>query len=289
MVPFYENRTGDLHVSRLENLNFLPHLHAQLELLYVEDGEIEITVNGLTRLLKSGDLAVSFPNSVHSYHTPDRPAGMHCILVIINLSLTGDFSHTLMKYHPPEPFLYRDQLHRDVPYAIYTLMEEWGGVTDRSVCPPVCKAYAQMIISRLFQQMELIANTDANYFDILYQIISFINENFMQPLSLQRLSKALGVGRYRVSRIFSDKINVRFSDYVNGIRVYRACSLLLGTNKNITQIAYDCGFQSARTFDRAFHKAYGLSPREYRDAQGTNELPHEGAPPGGNSAAQREK
>lgn len=265
MIPFYENRVEDLLIIRENNLDFLPHLHAQLELLYVEDGEIEITVNGCTQLLKSGDLSVSFPNSVHSYYTPKDQTDMHCILVILNLTLAGDFINTLIRFHPKDPFINRDQLHKDVPYAINTMIDEYNQAPDRTVCSPICKAYSQIIISRLVQQIELITNTDANYFDIIYKIMHFINENYMQPLSLEDMSRALGVGKYHLSRVFSDKINVSFSDYLNGIRVSWARNMLSNTNKNITQIAYDCGFQSIRTFNRAFFKVYNVSPREFRN------------------------
>lgn len=270
MIPFYENRVEDLLIYRSKNLDFLPHLHSQLELMYVEDGEIETTVNGCTRRLKSGDLSVVFPNSVHSYHTPPEQTDMHCMIVILNLALAGDFINTFLKFHPKDPFVSGDLLHQDVPYALNTLMDETGGAPDRLVCSPICKAYVQIIISRLLQRMELIPNTDANYFDILYKIIHFINENYMQPLTLGDLSQTLGVGKYHLSRIFSDRINVSFSNYINGIRVSRARNLLFNTNTNITQIAYDCGFQSVRTFNRAFYKVYQVSPRAFRNLQETS-------------------
>ncbi|WP_024834546.1 AraC family transcriptional regulator [Ruminiclostridium josui] len=267
MIPFYENRVEDLLVFRENGLDFLPHLHAQFELLYVEDGEIEITVNGCTGLLKKGDLSISFPNSVHSYRTPTNQENMNCIVVILNLALAGDFINTLLKFHPKEPFISSVNLHKDVPYAINTLFEEYNHARSNPVCTPICKAYIQIIISRLLQQVELIANTDVNYFDIIFDIINYINENYMQPISLNDMSRALGVGKYHLSRVFSDKINVSFSDYINGIRVSWARNMLLNTNKNITQIAYDCGFQSIRTFNRAFSKVYLVSPREFRKSQ----------------------
>ncbi len=266
LIPFYENRVGDLLIFREDGLDFLPHLHAQLELLYVEEGEIEITVNGCTHLMKKGGLCVLFPNSVHSYHTPPQER-MNCIIVILNLALAGDFINTLLKFHPKDPFINRENLHKDVPYAIDTLCEEYTHVGNQPVCTPICKAYIQIIISRLLQQVELVTNTDVNYFDIIFDIINYINENYMQPISLNDMSRALGVGKYHLSRVFSDKINVSFSDYINGIRVSWARNMLLNTNKNITQIAYDCGFQSIRTFNRAFSKVYFISPRDFRKSQ----------------------
>ncbi len=267
MIPFYENRMGDLLIFRTENLDFMPHLHAQFELLYVEDGEIENTINGCKQLLKCGDLSVTFPNSVHSYHTPADITNSRCIIALINLNLAGDFVNTLIKFHPRNPFVSGNQIHKDIPYAINVLMEECNGVTDRPVYSPISKAYTQIIISRLLQNMELVKNTDANYFNIIYKIIYFINENYMQPLSLSMMSKALGVGKNYLSKVFSDKINVSFNDYLNGIRACQARNMLLNTNNSITQIAYDCGFQSIRTFNRVFQKVYNVSPRAIRKTQ----------------------
>jgi hypothetical protein len=121
--------------------------------------------------LKSGVLSVSFPNSVHSYHTPTDQTNTHCMIIILNLTLMGDFINTLLKFHPKDPFVNRDQLHKDVPYAINTLIEEYNYAPDRPVCSPICKAYTQIIISRLLQQMELPTNIDANFFDIMITLI----------------------------------------------------------------------------------------------------------------------
>ena len=267
MLPFYENRIEDLLIIRESNFDFLPHLHAQLELLYVENGEIENTVNGCIRLLKRGDVSIAFPNCVHSYHTPAGQENANCVILILNLNLAGDLLNVLLKSHPKDPFVNRDKLHKDVPYAINALIEEYNSASDRPIYLPVCKAYTQVLISRLMQQMELVANTDANYFDIIYKVICYINENYMQPLSLTDVSRSLGVGKYHLSRLFSDKIHVSFSDYINGIRVGWARNMLFDTDISITQIAYDCGFQSIRTFNRTFQKVCGISPRVFRNTQ----------------------
>lgn len=267
MIPFYENRAGDLLIFRSENLDFMPHLHAQLELMYVEDGEIENTINGCGKLLKSGDVSITFPNSVHSYHIPTGQPDTHCIVLLLRPDLVADSVNTLLKFHPQNPFVGGGRLHKDVPYVIHALLEEFDRKTDFPACSQVCKAYSHIIVARLLQNLELIANTDGNYYDIIYKTICFIGQNYMQPLSLESVSRALGVGKYYLSRVFSDKIKVGFSDYINGIRVYRARNMLSGTDKNITRIAYDCGFQSIRTFNRAFQKVYNVSPRELRNAR----------------------
>lgn len=267
MIPFYENRTADLQAGRSEGMDFLPHFHGQLELLYVEDGEVEVTISGCTRTVTGGELAVAFPNSVHSYRTPKEQQSVHCMMNIINLPLAGDYINTFLKFHPKVPFIAKERLHKDVPYAMRTLLEECAVARPGAVSSSICKAYTQILISRLLPELDFIPNTDANFFNITYQIIQFMNENFTQPISLEDLSKSLGVSKYHLSRVFSDKINVSFNDYLNGLRAGFARNLLAGTGRSVTEIAYDCGFQSVRTFNRAFQKIYAESPRKYRNTQ----------------------
>ena len=57
-------------------------------------------------------------------------------------------------------------------------------------------------------------------------------------------------------------MNISFTDFVNGLRIEHACSLL-ENDTNITETAFSSGFSSIRTFNRAFAKSMGMSPREY--------------------------
>ena len=55
-----------------------------------------------------------------------------------------------------------------------------------------------------------------------------------------------------------------FNDYVNTYRFNTASEMLITTDASITEIAYESGFQSIRSFNNTFKKLSGLSPSEYR-------------------------
>ena len=74
----------------------------------------------------------------------------------------------------------------------------------------------------------------------------------------------LGISKYVLSRLFAKTFHCNFASYVNGIRLNYAISMLDGTNKPITTICYDSGFESQRTFNRVFKERYRVTPREYR-------------------------
>lgn len=259
MIPFYQSHHFDLdsHIGTM--LNFPPHLHSAIELLYVQQGEIEVTVNNITRRMTQGDFVIIFPNSIHSYNTSTPNQTLSFILTILNQKLTGDYLNELIKYHPQDPFILNENLHKDIPYAMETLLRQHQIEPNLSIY----KAYVHILLARVFPHLTLLKNTDANFFDLTYKMISYISQNFQQPLSLDILAARLGVSKCHLSRIFSTKIHINFNDYINSIRIDYAQNLLRSTDKSITQICFESGFESQRTFNRAFKKIFGMNPREY--------------------------
>ena len=86
----------------------------------------------------------------------------------------------------------------------------------------------------------------------------------------EALARALGVSRFHLSHVFSEKIGQGFSAYLASIRIDCACALLAGTNRSVTEIAAESGFESQRSFFRAFGARCGMTPLAYRRrAQGT--------------------
>jgi AraC-like DNA-binding protein len=62
----------------------------------------------------------------------------------------------------------------------------------------------------------------------------------------------------------NQKLGMGFNDYVNSIRISNACRLLIESTSPISEISEEVGFNTVRTFNRAFVKHVGTSPREYR-------------------------
>lgn len=59
-----------------------------------------------------------------------------------------------------------------------------------------------------------------------------------------------------------------FTEYINELRVSQACMYLMEGEYNITKIALMSGFNTPRTFNRAFLKQTGMTPRTYRERKG---------------------
>ena len=71
---FFENRTERFHAVSCPGFSFPPHLHPQLELLFVREGTAGITVGDHSAVLPKGSLVVIFPNQIHSYQSTEEGA-----------------------------------------------------------------------------------------------------------------------------------------------------------------------------------------------------------------------
>jgi AraC-like DNA-binding protein len=101
---------------------------------------------------------------------------------------------------------------------------------------------------------------------------------YLDPeITLSVLAKKIGTNASVLSKVVNDNMGQNFNDFINGYRVREVIVLLkAGEQKRQTLlgIAYDCGFNSKATFNRAFKKATELSPKEYIATliSGTNDM-----------------
>ena len=85
-----------------------------------------------------------------------------------------------------------------------------------------------------------------------------------QALSMSEFAAELGMSESRFSRFFRRATGNNFIDFVNRVRISRACLLLMETNRYITHICYDVGFNNVANFNRRFLEIKGMTPSEFR-------------------------
>ena len=102
---------------------------------------------------------------------------------------------------------------------------------------------------------------------VLGMILNYCTNNSEKNLSLSLLEKELHVSKYYISHLLRNKLKIGFNDYINSIRVSKACELLLQSDKPVTEISDTVGFNTLRTFNRAFLKQVGITPSAYRSIQ----------------------
>lgn len=94
--------------------------------------------------------------------------------------------------------------------------------------------------------------------------VAYIRLHLDQPLSAPSVCDHAGLSRSSFSRLFSQSTEVSFTDFVNQLRVGKACQLLMEGDQQISSICYAAGFNNIANFNRRFLKIKGMTPKEFR-------------------------
>jgi transcriptional regulator GlxA family with amidase domain len=86
-----------------------------------------------------------------------------------------------------------------------------------------------------------------------------------RPPVLAEVAAHVGLSPRRLSRLFQQKTGIRFSRWIRWERVSRAKKLLRDSDAAITEVAIAVGFQSTRSFERAFKNVLGTTASQFRD------------------------
>ena len=104
----------------------------------------------------------------------------------------------------------------------------------------------------------------SHYSGIVGRLITLIEYDLTADLSLSSLADTLKVNPSYLSSLFRKELNCTLTDYVNRKRIERAAYLLNTTNKQIQNIASECGIPDSNYFIKIFRKQMGMTPTQYR-------------------------
>ncbi len=108
------------------------------------------------------------------------------------------------------------------------------------------------------------AGTSALFDSRISLTVDYIHRNYAESISVSQLADKANLSSSRFSHLFAESTGMPVSRYIARVRLERARELLIGSMRRVTEIAFACGFSDSLYFSRAFRKAYGISPREYR-------------------------
>ncbi len=234
-----------------------PHFHSNIEIAFVIKGGFEATISGQTALLRPGDLSVASSYEVHHYRTPKES---EIVLLIIPTNLVSRFNllaqHSVFK----TPFLIGSR-RSDAIYEAIRRLEEFNGTNDSIIV----KGYLYAILGYLIEQLGLRDYSgSASDLGPVRDILMYIEEHYLEPLTVTQLAAHFGYNKYYFSRLFNRTLGCGFNHYVNTIRARHAASLIHNSDLSITEIGFASGFNNARTFARAFQTLYGVTALEYK-------------------------
>ena len=254
------------------------HAHDYLEFVYITEGKILHTVNGLKNTVYKGDFFIIDYDTHHSY---TKLGNNDCHLInclflpslidptlkncksfetLINNHLIH-FNNNVLKTKPANYVFHDDD--GSIGIMFQTLVEEYAQKTY---------GYIELIRSKLIEILiltmrKIIKEETTGCMDkTISYILDYVNAHYAQDITLTSLSHALNYSLPYLSLKFKKVMGLPFSEYLQKIRIEHSCYLLLNTDKKINEIAELVGYDDINFFHTIFKKLLASTPREFRRA-----------------------
>ena len=138
----------------------------------------------------------------------------------------------------------------------------------RKTAPPenseLCSAWFQLLFALAWPRLAPVKREKSASMELTCQLVQYMTEHFQEPLTLELLARELHVNKYYISNIFSRQLQLNFRRYLNHLRLEYAAQLIKAGSLPLTDVWAAAGFNSQRSFNRAFMEIMGMAPREYR-------------------------
>lgn len=258
MLNLYEaGRENDTEICchRDENNWCCPHFHSNLEIVYVEQGAINMVVNGSTKTLTPGCLAVAGSYDIHSYTTDGYS---QTLLLIVPLECTGGLVKTLRTKAFSSPFLSPGPESSEIHDVLQKLLHAREAYSHH-----VMTAYACAVLGILCCRLELTEKSDTSGMELSRRLLFYLHQHFTETVTLERLSREFGYHHDYLSRFFHSYLGIGFHSYLNTLRIRHASSLMQTSDLPLTEIAFRSGFCNYRTFNKVFRATCGMTPTGY--------------------------
>ena len=228
------------------------HFHKNFELIYVIEGAVLCTINGKSEILEKGSFGLCLSNEIHAYKP--EPGGYYWVLVFSE-DLIPSFSNSVkgmegksFVFKPDEDvcrYLEKRLIENKKP-SLYTL---------KSCLYAVCDEYLKSTeLSEKSMKRDSVASV----------ITDFVSANYKKDIKLSDVASVSGLDYHYLSRYFHKMFNMSFRDYLNSYRLEDALYLLENSDKKLSDIAFECGFQSIRSFNACFKERFLKTPSKYR-------------------------
>lgn len=248
----FENPNSLLTYCFDTSLSPMLHIHKEVELIYVIEGESYAYASQKEYLLKKDDLFINFPYQIHRYQTTVEGKFM---IMVFPPEILFSMSHVFTDNIPESNVINSEH----ITSLIYKLMAEDKSFFHNNIV----YGYLNLIMPNALKYITLLPLTDVKISSI-ENILNFCINHYREDLSLDIVSKSVHINKYYISKTINNLLNLSFKEFINSLRVIEACELLKNTDKSIINISEEVGFGSLRSFNRAFRAMLGKTPREYR-------------------------
>lgn len=240
-----------------------PHFHDFLEILFVTDGQVQITIEDKAYNVSKGDLIIYNAGVQHSERSNVSDPAKILFVAYDGLQITDLPPNWLI------PASYDYAFHSgkmyDIFYTYFNILIKEFELKD-NFYTEIAQNVSRTLLMYVLRLINHTKNTSAllDSSKIIETALSYIEENFRDKITLDDLAEACFTNKFYISHLFTRIQNVSIGKYIVNRRIEEAKLLLSDEDLSIASIAEQTGFIDPGYFCRAFKKNTGLTPSDYR-------------------------
>lgn len=249
------------------------HWHDDIELILILSGEMQYRVNGELIALSRGEGI--FVNA-RQLHFGFSPTMTECEFICVLLHPILLCSSQIVEQKYVSPLLFNEQLpfcrltnESDSERAVLSSIQRIYDLRDDELYELKLQREFFGIWIALCEKLLPIPEKSLrpnHNLSVLKDMISFIEKNHGERLTLTEIAAAGRVGKTGCCNIFKKYLNKTPNEYLTELRLRKAMELLRTTDLTILEISYAVGFSGASYFSETFRKFYSCTPSEYRSS-----------------------
>lgn len=261
---------SSLYIYNNNDATYPAHFHTHCEIMYVLDGEVDVMVDGVTYKAIRDEAIFIAPHQIHSFKSSHM---ISIFILFIELATFNDYAERMAESLPASPIVHLElpeevETVRAVLHYLWDLFQSpHAHVSQRPRLKPervlTARSMVKAAIAIFMDHIEWSKKQSVTP-DIMRQILEYCAEHYKTDISIQSIADALDVSPHAVTRIFTANFHQNFRKYINSLRIDEAAHKLISSADSITQIAFSVGFDTLRTFNRAFLAERNVTPSEYR-------------------------
>lgn len=250
----FHDKEKDLRFFAGDNGNPSPHFHRCIEILYITEGKLLGEVDGQSFYAEKDDIIFVRPCGIHSL-TP-YPAYKNHVL-IIKSAYADDFASVLEKETLP-PLLSDKKYNRTILPDLKRLKNP---AEQENFL--IAKGLIDIIMGKFFMRYKRLPVVTTPNLSMIINVLNYIDEHFAEPITLDSTSSVFGYNKYYFSRLFNKYIGETLNSYINNVRINNIIARgKKQENMNLSQLVFDCGFDSMTTFYRSYSRRYDKPPTQ---------------------------
>lgn len=251
------------------------HWHDEIEIIYMIGGNVKVGVNNKMYDIQAGDILLISSGDIHCF-LPDLTMGTR-IVIQFNLAIFDNFASIMSERKEIRPLFdcskrlsteWSTEVKLEMENQIKGIVEEYDKKEEGYKLALKARLYDLVVLLLRKVPMERLSFEEESRhreaLNRLESIFQFVEDTYLSDITLEEAAKVAGFSVYHFSRFFKNNTGMTFGQYLSNFRITKAEWLLMGNVQSITEIAYKCGFNSIKTFNRVFKQIKGYSPSEYK-------------------------